>query len=438
MAKPTGFLEFDRKNPPKRPIAERVKDYREVEQLLPLEALTEQAARCMDCGIPYCHSFGCPLVNRIPDWNDMVYRGQWEKALELLHSTNNFPEVTGRICPAPCEASCTLMIDEKPVSIRQIELQIVERGWKEGWIKPQIAPVKTGNRVAVIGSGPAGMAAAQQLARSGHDVTLFEKDERIGGLLRYGIPDFKLDKSILDRRMEQMAAEGVKFETGVEVGNDISVAYLTSHFDAVLITTGSRDPRDLKVPGRDLQGVYFAMQFLKQSNERVSGKAIPAEEAILATGKNVVVIGGGDTGSDCIGTSNRQGAKSVTQIELLPKPPEKREESNPWPLWPLTLRTSSSHDEGCERMWSINTKEFIGKDGKLTAVKCVKLEWSEPDAQGRRSFKEIPGSEFELKAELATLAMGFLHPDHAPLLDKFGVELDKRGNVLVNQDWMTS
>ncbi|MFP4380335.1 MAG: glutamate synthase subunit beta [Candidatus Sumerlaeia bacterium] len=439
MAKPTGFLEFDRKHPPKRSIKERVKDYREIEQLMTEEELLDQAARCMDCGIPYCHSFGCPVMNRIPEWNDMVYHGKWKRALELLHSTNNFPEVTGRVCPAPCEAACTLMIDEKPVSIKHIEVQIVERGFQEGWIEPEPPLEKTGCKVAVIGSGPAGMAAAQQLARAGHDVTLFEKDDRIGGLLRYGIPDFKLDKSVLDRRMEQMQAEGVKFETRVDVGRDISVGYLMRSFDAVAITTGSRTPRDLQVPGRELNGIHFAMDFLKQNNKRVAGDDVSDTETITAKDKDVVVIGGGDTGSDCIGTSIRQGAKSVTQIELLPKPPEKREFENPWPTWPIILRTSSSQEEGCERLWSINTKEAIG-DGKghVKALKCVELEWSEPDENGRRSFTEKKGSEFELSAQLVLLAMGFVHTEHEPLVSGFGLDTDPRGNILIDKNFMTT
>jgi NAD(P)H-dependent glutamate synthase small subunit len=439
MAKPTGFLEYQRQNAPKRPITDRVKDYREIERLMTEEELNKQAARCMDCGIPYCHSFGCPVVNRIPEWNDMIYRGQWRRALDLLHSTNNFPEVTGRVCPAPCEAACTLMIDEVPVSIKHIELQIVERGFQEGWIQPEPPAQKSGCRVAVIGSGPAGMAAAQQLARAGHEVVLFEKDDRVGGLLRYGIPDFKLDKSVLDRRMEQMKAEGVSFETSVDVGRDISTAYLMRSFDAVAITTGARVPRDLTVPGRELVGTHFAMDFLRQNNKRVAGDAIPDAETITAKGKDVVVVGGGDTGSDCIGTSRRQGAKSITQIELLPKPPEKRAFENPWPTWPLIMRTSTSQEEGCERMWSINTKEVLGdKNGAVRALKCVKLEWSKPDASGRSSFKEIAGSEFELPAQLVLLAMGFVHTEHEPLVSGFGLKTDPRGNILIDKNFMSS
>ncbi|NQU45173.1 glutamate synthase subunit beta [bacterium] len=438
MAKPTGFIEYARKNPPKRPVSERVHDYREIEQLMPLETLVEQAARCMDCGVPYCHSFGCPIQNRIPEWNDMVYRGKWRKALDILHATINFPEFTGRICPALCEGACTLMIDEHPVTIRHIELQIVERGWDEGWIQPQPPAHKTGFRVAVVGSGPSGLSAAQQLARSGHDVVVFERDDRPGGLLRYGVPDFKLEKSVIDRRVDQMKAEGVIFETSVDVGQDISPGYLKRSFDAIVITTGSRVPRDLKAPGRELKGVHFALEFLTQQNRLNAGDPIAQDRIISAESKHVVVIGGGDTGSDCIGTSIRQGAKSVTQIELLPKPPEIRLPVNPWPTWPQVVRTSTSQEEGCERMWSVNTQELIGKGGRIDKIRCVKLEWSAPDEQGRRSFKEIAGSEFELPAQLVLLAMGFVHTEHNPVIQEFDLKTDARGNILVNENFMTS
>ena len=438
MAKPTGFIEYPRQDALKRPVAERVKDYREIEKMLQADALEIQAARCMDCGIPYCHSFGCPLHNRIPDFNDMIYKKHWRHALDILHSTNNFPEVTGRVCPALCEAACTLSINAEPVTIRQIELQLVERGWEEGWIVPEPALAKTGKKVAIIGSGPAGLAAAQQLIRSGHEVVLFEKDNKPGGLLRYGIPDFKMEKQILDRRLNQMKAEGVVFETGVEAGKDISVRYLQRMFDAVLVTAGAREPRNLNIPGRELHGIYFAMDFLSQQNRRLNGEVIKQKEEIIATGKDVIVIGGGDTGSDCVGTAIRQGAKSVTQIELLPKPPEGRAVYNPWPTWPIIMRTSSSHEEGCERLWSINTKEFTGSNGYVEKLHCVRLDWQEPDENGRRSFKEITGSDFELKAGLVLLAMGFVHVEHGPLVKDLSVELDKSGNIKVDSNWMTS
>jgi len=438
MGKPTGFLEFTRVNPQKRPVRQRLKDYKEIELQLPIDELTDQAARCMDCGIPFCHSFGCPLNNLIPDFNDLIYNGHWEKALEVLHSTNNFPEITGRICPAPCEESCTLSINEPAVTIRQIEHQIIERGWREGWITPRVAPVKSGKKIAVIGSGPAGLAAAQQLARQGHEVVLYEKDNRIGGLLRYGIPDFKLEKSILDRRMEQMIAEGVIFEPNVYVGKDVSAAYLKKKFDAILITTGAGVPRNLNVPGRDLKGIYFAMEFLAQNNKRVAGDEIQTGKIIDAKGKNVVVIGGGDTGSDCIGTSNRQGAKQVIQIELLPKPPEGRPEENPWPEWPQTIRTSSSQDEGCTRMWSINAVKFISEKGKVKKIKCVKLDWSKKDKKTGTPFKAIKSSEFEIKADLVLLAMGFIHVEHGPLVDDYNLQLDQRGNIQTDDHYRTS
>jgi NAD(P)H-dependent glutamate synthase small subunit len=430
-------MEYAREDAPCRPAEERVGDYREFEELLPPAQLETQAARCSDCGIPFCHSYGCPVKNRIPDWNDMVYRHHWKRALDLLHATNNFPEITGRICPAPCESACTLSLNQPSVTIRQIELQIVERGFRELWIQPEPAGFSTGRKVAIVGSGPAGLAAAQQLARAGHQVTVFEKSDKIGGILRYGIPDFKLEKWVLDRRIEQMRAEGVSFETGVTAGSDVSLHYLRRTFDAVLIAAGAGVPRDLKVPGRDLAGVHFAMDFLIQQNLRNAGVAIPESEAISAKGKNVVVIGGGDTGADCVGTSRRQGARSVTQVELLPRPPEARPAGNPWPTWPQVLRVNHSHEEGCTRLWSLDTREIVGKGKAVRSLKLIGLDWK-TDAAGRMSFSEVPGSEQEMKAELVLLAMGFVHVEHGPLVSDLGLELDGRGNIVTGEDSMTS
>ncbi|MBN2008041.1 glutamate synthase subunit beta [candidate division KSB1 bacterium] len=436
--KQTGFITFKREDAPKRPVDKRILDYKEFELSLPEDRLRKQAARCMDCGVPFCHSYGCPVKNLIPDWNDMVFKGQWKRALDLLHETINFPEFTGRVCPAPCETSCTLAINQPAVTIRQIELQIVERGWRDGIIQPERPPFKTGRRIAVIGSGPAGLAAAQQLARKGHRVIVLEKSDRIGGLLRYGIPDFKLEKWVIDRRLEQMSKEGVIFETEVKAGTDLAVRYMRRTFDAIVITTGSIIPRDLNVPGRELPGIHFAMDFLVQQNKRNAGDEIPGAQEISAKGKNVVVIGGGDTGSDCVGTAKRQGAKSITQIELLPKPPMNRELHNPWPIWPTVLRTSSSHEEGCTRDWSIMTKGFIGTKNGVKKIKAVKLEWSAPDANSRQTFKEIPNSEFEINADLVLLAMGFVHPEQGPLIENFELKVDERNNIVVDENMMTS
>jgi len=432
MGKPTGFMEIARKERHYLPVKQRVTNYQEFTINLGDEELRRQGARCMDCGIPYCHT-GCPVNNLIPDWNDLVYQDDWRAASERLHATNNFPEFTGRICPAPCEASCTLNIDDNPVTIKTIEYSIVERAWKEGWIQPQIPRHRSGKRVAVVGSGPAGLACAQQLARAGHNVALYEKNDRSGGLLRYGIPDFKLDKKIIDRRMAQMKAEGVRFHSNTHVGVDLSVNYMLENFDAVALTGGCETPRDLPVPGRDLGGIHFAMDFLRTNSRRVQGSVVPDEEFISAQGKHVVVIGGGDTGSDCIGTSNRHGATSITQIEILSQPPEKEDKALTWPNWPHKMRTSSSHEEGCNRLWDVVTKEFVDDGhGRVKAVRCMKVSWKMVD--GKWNMEEIPGSEFELKAELVTLAMGFVHPVFQGMLEEFSVTLDARGNVGATTD----
>ncbi len=439
MGKPTGFLEIDRHDRGYEKPAARLKNFKEFIKPLPDAELNGQAARCMDCGIPFCHN-GCPVNNMIPDWNNLVYRDQWLNALIVLHSTNNFPEFTGRICPAPCEASCTLNIDDNPVTIKTIECAIVDRGWDEGWIKPQVAAVKTGKRVAVVGSGPAGMACAQQLARAGHAVTLLEKNDRIGGLLRYGIPDFKMEKHLIDRRVAQMEAEGVTFTTGVEVGVTVSVDQLLAEYDAVALTGGAEWPRDLAVPNRALDGIHYAMDFLSQQNKRNAGdvetQAAPGG-TISAKGKHVVVIGGGDTGSDCIGTSARQGAASITQIEIMPKPPVKENKAMVWPDWPTKLRSSHAHEEGCERDWSVLTKNATGADGKVETLECVRVEWVTEG--GRMQMREVADSGFTLKADLVLLAMGFLGPRRGALLEQAGVELDARGNVAANMvDYRTS
>ncbi|MGB0749697.1 MAG: glutamate synthase subunit beta [Magnetospiraceae bacterium] len=426
MGKPTGFLEFERQTPDYVPVHKRISHYNEFVQPLAESDLQRQGARCMDCGIPYCH-MGCPVDNIIPDWNDMTYRGEWREALEVLHSTNNFPEFTGRICPAPCEESCTLNLTDEPVTIKTIEHAIIERGWKEGWVQPDIPTFSSGKRVAVVGSGPAGMACAQQLARAGHGVVLFEKNARFGGLLRYGIPDFKLEKSVIDRRISQMQAEGVEFRPNTLVGKDVSIDRLLEQFDAIVLCMGSEQPRDLPVPGRELDGVHFAMDFLTQQNRRVAGEPTIENEAILATGKHVVVIGGGDTGSDCVGTSIRQGAASVTQVEIMPRPPEKEDKGLNWPNWPMKLRTSSSHQEGCDRDWNIATKCFNGTD-KIESLTATRVEWQK-DENGQFGMQPVPGSEFDLKADLVLLAMGFVHPIHDGLVDGLSVEKDARGNV---------
>ena len=428
MGKPTGFLEYHRMERGHEPASDRVVHYDEFVIPLSEEEVRVQGARCMDCGIPYCHH-GCPVNNLIPDWNDLAYRGDWRAAIEVLHSTNNFPEFTGRICPAPCEAACTLNLNHHPVAIKTIECAIIDQAWEEGWIQPQIPHHKTRKHVAVVGSGPAGLACSQQLARAGHFVTLFEKQDKIGGLLRYGIPDFKLNKRLIDRRMAQMRAEGVEFHTNVHVGVDILAAKLRADYDAVVLAGGAEQPRDLSVPGRDLAGVHFAMDFLRANSQRVQGVQIPDEAFVSAEGQQVVVIGGGDTGSDCIGTSNRHGARSVTQIEILPQPPEQEDQALTWPHWPNKLRTSSSQEEGCTRMWSIATRAFVGDEaGRLQALDCVRVEWTR-EAGGGWQMHPVPDSEFQLRADLALLAMGFVHPVHTGMLEELGVELDARGNV---------
>jgi glutamate synthase (NADPH) small chain len=428
VGKVTGFMEYKRETPVRREVKERIHDYFEVYQPYPDERVRTQAARCMDCGIPFCHT-GCPVNNIIPDWNDLVYRDEWQDAIRVLHSTNNFPEFTGRICPAPCEAACVLGINEPPVTIKVIEKTIVEHAWKQGWIKPEPPQTQTGKRVAVVGSGPAGLAAAQQLARAGHSVTVFEKADRIGGLLRYGIPDFKLEKHVLDRRIEQMAAEGVVFKTKAHVGGDIPPADLRKEFDAILLTGGAENPRDLKVPGRELKGIHFAMEYLPQQNKMVAGDSVPNQ--ILATGKRVVIIGGGDTGADCLGTAHRQQAASVTQFEIMPMPPQERHATTPWPLWPLQLRIESAHEEGGIRDWAVNTTKFTGDaNGNVKQLHAVRVG---PPPK----FEAMPGTEFTLDADLVLLALGFTGPVKSGMLKQLGVELDARSNV-ATKNYMSS
>ncbi|TVR79482.1 MAG: glutamate synthase subunit beta [Rhodospirillales bacterium] len=427
MGKPTGFKEIPRHDRRYAPIEERVRHWREF--VIPLNdtELARQGARCMDCGIPYCHE-GCPVNNIIPDWNDLVYRHDWRQALDVLHSTNNFPEFTGRICPAPCEAACTLNITDEPVTIKTIECAIIDKGWEEGWVLPEIASHRTGKRIAVVGSGPAGLACAQQLARAGHSVVVFEKQDRIGGLLRYGIPDFKMEKYHIDRRMAQMQAEGVEFRPNTQIGLHISPRTLVEDFDALVLAAGAEHPRDLSVPGRELAGTHFAMDFLVQQNARIAGIPVPDDKAILATDRHVVVIGGGDTGSDCVGTSVRQGAASVTQLEIMPRPPERENKDLTWPHWPLKLRTSTSHEEGCERDWAVTSKALSGSNGTVERLHLARLNWV-PDDNGRWSMQEVADSEFTIPADLVLLAMGFIHPVHDALVTELDVALDDRGNV---------
>ncbi len=440
MGRPTGFLEIDRHDRPYEKPDIRRRSWNEFVKPLPQPETRKQAARCMDCGIPFCHD-GCPVNNLIPTWNDLVYRDQWRTALKTLHSTNNFPEFTGRVCPAPCEEACTLNIDNTPVTIKTIECAIVDRGWQEGWIEPLLPARSTGKTVAVVGSGPAGLACAQQLARAGHSVTVFEKADRIGGLLRYGIPDFKMDKSLIDRRVDQMAAEGVNFRTEIEVGVDIAMDALFAQFDALALTGGAEAGRDLDVPGREFNGIHFAMDYLPQQNKRNAGdgeqRAAP-NGSITAEGKHVIVIGGGDTGSDCIGTAVRQRAASITQLEILPKPPKRENKALTWPDWPMKLRTSSSQEEGCERDWAVLTKRASGEDGHVTALECVRVDWVK-NADGRFAMQEIAGSGFALKADLVLLAIGFLGPVKHGMIEQSGAALDPRGSIRANTaDYRTS
>ena len=436
MGKVTGFIEIKRKKHPTRPVEERLRDWREV--YLPSAAgdLQAQGARCMDCGIPFCHQ-GCPLGNLIPDWNDLVYRDRWRTAIDRLHATNNFPEFTGRLCPAPCEGSCVLGINDDAVTIKDIEVAIIDRAYAEGWVTPQPPARRTGKTVAVVGSGPAGLAAADQLNRAGHAVTVFERADRIGGLLRYGIPEFKMEKRVLDRRLAVMDAEGVTFRPGVDVGNDIPLSRLRSEFDAILLAAGAGWPRDLPVPGRDLQGIHFAMEYLTLQNRRCEGDQVPDDRFITAHGRHVIIIGGGDTGADCLGTAHRQGATSVTQLELLPKPPAERAADNPWPQWPNIFRVSTAHQEGGERLYAVSTQRFSGDaQGRVHTLHAVRVEMVRRD--GKVQFEPVPGSEFEIPAELVLLAMGFVGPERGPLVTELGLRLTDRGNVWRDARWMTS
>jgi glutamate synthase (NADPH/NADH) small chain len=430
MGEVKDFLKYKRQEIRHRPMEERIYDFAELDLPLTPNQIHQQAARCMDCGIPFCHGVGCPLKNCIPELNELIYKGKWKQACQLLHSTNNFPEITGRVCPAPCETACTLSINDEPVLIRHIEFQIVERGFKEGWIKPEPPAEKTGKRVAVIGSGPAGLAVAQQLARAGHNVVVFEKDDKTGGVLRYGIPDFKLEKRIIDRRIEQLSAEGVEFQTGVDVGEDISARYLKKMFDCICLTMGAGQPRDLNVPGRGYENIIFAMDYLRAQNKLCSGEPLDESKIITAKNKVVVIIGGGDTGSDCVGTARRQGAKQIYQLEILPEPPDVRPPDTPWPEWPRVMRTSSSHEEGCQRQWSITTKKFSGVGVRVEKLHCCNVKWTTQN--GKWKLKELPGTDFSLKANLVILAMGFLHVAHNGLVKSLNLKLNDFGNAAVN------
>jgi glutamate synthase (NADPH/NADH) small chain len=436
MGKPTGFIEIKRKKHPTRPVEERLQDWREVYLPYPTGELEMQGARCMDCGIPFCHQ-GCPLGNLIPDWNDLVYRDRWHAAIERLHATNNFPEFTGKLCPAPCEGACVLGINDYPVTIKSIEASIIDRAWNEGWVTPRPPANRTWKKIAIVGSGPAGLAAADQLNRAGHSVTVFEKSDRIGGLLRYGIPEFKMEKHFLQRRLDLMEAEGVVFRPGVNVGTDVTIGRLRGDYDAILLAAGAGAPRDLPVPGRELKGVHFAMDYLTLQNKRNEGDQIADADFISAQDKHVVIIGGGDTGADCLGTAHRQGARSVHQLELMPMPPETRAADNPWPQWPQIFRVSSAHEEGGERLYSVSTQRFSGDaEGRVRALHAVTVEMVKKD--GRLQFVPVPGSEFEIPADLVLLAMGFVGPEKGPLLDEFGITLTDRGNVKRDERWMTN
>jgi glutamate synthase (NADPH/NADH) small chain len=436
MGNPIGFIEIARVTPERRPVPERIYDWKEVYKPFPEDNLKAQASRCMDCGVPFCHQ-GCPLGNIIPDWNDLVYRGRWQEALARLHATNNFPEFTGRICPAPCEGSCVLAINSDPVTIKQIEVSIIDRAFQEGWVKPSPPPFRTGKRVAVVGSGPAGLAGAVQLNRAGHLVTVFERADRIGGLLRYGIPEFKMEKNVLDRRLDIMTQEGIEFRTNANVGFNVSVEELRQQFDAILLAGGATAPRDLPVPGRELEGIHFAMEYLPLQNKRCEGDDIPEKDFITAQDKHVVIIGGGDTGADCLGTAHRQHARSIVQFELLPKPPLERAPDNPWPNWPNIFRTSSAHEEGGEREYSVLTRKFSGSYGKVEKLQAARVEFVD-DGSGRKVMREIPGTDFELRAELVLLAMGFLGPERNGMLAQLGVAINERGNVATDNQKMTN
>ena len=437
MGKTTGFMELGREPPERRGVKTRVKDYREFYKPWPEARVRAQAGRCMGCGVPFCHT-GCPLGNLIPDWNDLVYRGSWERALDALHATNNFPEFTGRICPAPCEASCVLAINQDPVTIEYIEKAIAEHGFSKGWIRPRPPKMRTGKRVAIVGSGPAGLAAAAQLNSAGHSVTVFERDEYIGGLLTLGIPDFKLEKDVVRRRVDILTGEGIEFRTGVNVGVNYSVERLRNDFDAVCLTGGATHPRDLQVPGRDLGGIHFAMDYLTQQNRTLADNTVSSGGHITAKGKRVVILGGGDTGADCLGTAHRQGAKEVLQFEIMPEPPEVRGVGNPWPEWPLVMRLSAAHEEGGLRDYSISTKAFSGGGGSVEKLHAARVQWGRDEESGRLAMKEEGGGEFEVEADLVLLALGFLHPEHGGLLADLAVKLDPRGNVAVDENMMTS